>query len=227
MSDLKAILQGLIPDEKLNELVLLEARLNSHTRLVSNLGQDYDVVLNDLNVDSSDQLKRRTLVRTLFAMIEGVLYVFKQFVLVQHEHGSLELSPAEYALLTEESYDLRENGRIRTSSKFIKLTTNLKFSFSIFAEKLVGQQFEIDTNTQDWANVVRAVEVRNRLMHPKSEADLQVSDLELDYIKTTAHWFNNHFQQLISASVQVAKQSTLKRIRESVEKNASANQSPS
>ena len=50
-------------------------------------------------------------------------------------------------------------------------------------------QFDCDFSHVGWANLKKAVEVRNRLVHPKTIDDLKVSDDELAMAQSALGWF--------------------------------------
>jgi hypothetical protein len=64
----------------------------------------------------------------VFALVEGVTYVSKQAIL--DEYGP-KLSPAEIALITEESFDLDDGGSTKIRPLFLPLAKNVRFMFDL------------------------------------------------------------------------------------------------
>jgi len=159
-------------------------------------------------MNASDQYSRRTLVRTLFAMIEGVVFALKQRVLEEHRIGRIELSTAEYAVLAEESYDLKDSGQTKTSSNHQRPKANVKFAFPIHARAL-GGHFELQPSLEQdprWQSFCRSIEIRNRLVHPKSLEDLIVSDSDLKDVLDAAAWFRGQLDRIDTIAWDAVKQ---------------------
>ncbi|WP_420628753.1 hypothetical protein [Candidatus Leptofilum sp.] len=143
-------------------------------------------------LDKEDsQFTRRAYVRSLFAMIEGSIWVLKQTVLhAPMPEGQVQiLSPAEYALLSDKTYNLRSNGQPKEQTKYLKLPDNLRFTFSVL-EKFLKTDFDLGVGTVAWDNFLEAQAIRNRITHPKIPEDFEVLDGEIATCKETCSWFN-------------------------------------
>jgi len=197
------------------------SRLGRHTELIESLREDWGravelleiedwfLAVDELEIEDWDQFCRRTLVRTLFAMIEGSVFALKQLILEEHRIiGKIELSPAQYAILSEEKYDLEESGVLRTLNTHPKLESNIKFTLPFYAHAL-GMSFEFDPPLGEepgWGSLCQAHKKRNRLMHPKSQDDLTVSDGDLDDTLSAASWFIEQLDRLESMAFEALKQ---------------------
>jgi hypothetical protein len=71
----------------------------------------------------------------------------------------------------------------------------------------VGSSFNLNTDGQGWKNLSKAVKVRDRLMHPKEVADLQVSNEEVGAAKKAFEWFfiSHHLSELYVQKAAQAK----------------------
>ena len=85
--------------ETVEELKEYGGRLGRHHELIESLQDDWDRATEEMKIDDTDQFYRRTLVRTLFAMIEGAVFALKQLILEEHRIGNVRVSHAEYAVL--------------------------------------------------------------------------------------------------------------------------------
>jgi hypothetical protein len=164
------------------------------------LESDFNEVLQGFYANREDQLKRRTLVRTLFATIEGTIFSLKQTALEFFRLRGVEIPPSEYAALAEETYALKENGELRIASQFIRLPANIRFAFSEYG-KAMNMDFSVNVNDPKWNDLRKAIEVRNRLMHPKAPADLVVSDADIESVLNAAIWFREQIQLLIQENL--------------------------
>jgi len=135
--------------------------------------------------DADTPFIRRTFVRTAFAVIEGVISFLKAYAL--SKLPSEDVTPAEAAMLREESFTLDDRGRAQVQPKFVPLDTNIRFAFSMFG-RAVGRKIELDTSGPEWRQFRAAITVRNRLVHPRGIRDLEVSDEELECARAAANW---------------------------------------
>ncbi|MBN2390226.1 MAG: hypothetical protein JXR84_05870 [Anaerolineae bacterium] len=166
-----------------------------------------DLSINDFDSHERDQHLRRTLVRTLFAMIEGTTFAYKQHILADYEASRGQLSHAEYAVLTEEAYQLTNSGTIRTSPNYPNIKANIKFAFPLYARTL-GADFKFTPSLDKdpgWQSLCQSIEIRNRLMHPKSLEELEVSDADLKHAYRAADWFEDQVNRLENISWEAIK----------------------
>ena len=138
-----------------------------------------------------NQFTRRAYIRSLFAMIEGSIWVLKQTVLhTPVPEGQIRtLSAAEYALLSDKTYNLKSNGQPKEQTKYLKLPDNFRFTFSVLG-KFLDTSFDLGVGTVAWSNFLEAQAIRNRITHPKIPEDFEVSDDEIATCKETCSWFN-------------------------------------
>lgn len=152
----------------------------------------YDAHWAEQALDKEDnQFTRRAYVRNVFAMIEGSILVLKQTVLFAPvpEGRVKKLSPAEYALLSDKTYELKSNGQTKEQTKYLKLPENFRFTFGVLT-KYFGTEFNLGVGTVAWDNFLAAQEIRNRITHPKTVTEFEVSDSELATCKEACSWFN-------------------------------------
>ena len=148
-----------------------------------------DVTTAEQELQQQDtQTRRRSYIRAVFAFFEGDIFQRKRLVLIRRDHMQEEFEEAQVALLREEQYELTQKGEIRVQPKFLKLTDNLLFSFKALAQAL-GVDFEPDLGGRGWDSFRKAVKVRNRLMHPKQLEELEVSDQDLQCVRTALTWY--------------------------------------
>ncbi|QDV11238.1 hypothetical protein CA51_10990 [Rosistilla oblonga] len=149
-------------------------------------------------LDAADgQFERRAYIRSTMATIEGAIWLLKQTCLKAHApRGAKRMSIAEYAMLSDETYDLKNNGDVRTSTKFLKLPDNLRFTVQI-CNRLFGCEMDLQVGAAPWDRFLKAVAIRNRIMHPKVSADFEITDQEIDDCKNVVGWFNTMFHDFV------------------------------
>jgi hypothetical protein len=141
--------------------------------------------------DDDNQFTRRAYIRNIFSLIEGSIWVLKQTVLFApvQNGGEKKLTVAEYALLSDKTFDLKSNGQPKEQTKFLKLPDNVKFTFTIL-EKYFNTEFNLGIGTIEWENFLTAQSIRNRIAHPKTSSQFEVTDEEIAICKATCSWFN-------------------------------------
>jgi hypothetical protein len=142
--------------------------------------------------DDPTEYHRRQYVRAVFAQLEGSTFSIKQLAL--SEDLSL-LTHAEIALLRGELYRLNDAGDAIISTAFLTLANDMKFAFKVYA-RTVGLNYELPVREPGWSALLQAKRVRDRLMHPRSAADLSVTDEELGWTTKAGEWFEQKFNQL-------------------------------
>ncbi len=147
-----------------------------------------DTFLAGIAEHNLNQFWRRTIVRTIFALVEGISHQYKKVALQISEITQVEFSDAEITLLKELSYSLNARGEADTSKAKLRTVDNMLFSIKMFA-KSCSQNFDIDKSGNDWQCFKNALKIRDRITHPKNIADLEITDDEMPTILNAGAWF--------------------------------------
>lgn len=134
---------------------------------------------------NENQTYRRELVRTVFSAIEGLHWKLKRDVF-RHAQVVADLTPHEVAALLEETYSVDDRGMVRAQPKFMPLLSAIRLVITIV--KRYRPTYEVDFNHVGWTNLCRAVEIRNRIVHPKTLKDLSVTDEEIRQSLSAFYW---------------------------------------
>lgn len=130
---------------------------------------------------------RRAYVRSVFAMIEGLIYSLKQ--LLVHDVKFLgRLSEDELEALKEVAIEITDAGKIKKRSTHTSFIGNVKFTLNTFCKHTKTDLF-VDYNNVGWQCLKDGVVFRNRLSHPKETNDLEVSDKEIEICRVASEWF--------------------------------------
>jgi len=151
----------------------------------------FELVEQEDSTGSAKDRHRRSLVRAIFAYIEGAIWNQKQSALF-HPNVHKTLPPHEIALLTDESYTLNKHGTFDKTSQNIPFLHNCRFSDRAYRQTY-GFSEMLDTSEYGWSYLVESVSVRNRLMHPKKAADLVISDKELVEAVAAFSWYRDQY----------------------------------
>jgi hypothetical protein len=161
-------------------------RVREEQALIVELNNDYLAAIDDLMTQPANQLKRRTLIRTLFALVEGATFAYKQLTLEAFAIDRCELSPNEQAMLNDEYLDPNNNGKTR--KRHLPFIENVKFALKMVAQKVGRFDFILDDGINQLAS---AAMIRNGLMHPKSVSGLTVNDPDLKLVMLAGVWFQD------------------------------------
>jgi hypothetical protein len=132
----------------------------------------------DGNVSADYEFHARQVIRAIFAYIEGVTFSLK---ITAAHHGlrkGVDMSPAERFFAAEVAYYLNDKGEVVERPAQIRLAENLRFAFSLY-EKAHSHAPQFDPSSEWWACLRESIKVRDRLMHPRMPADLDVSGDEI------------------------------------------------
>jgi len=154
------------------------------------------------------QFARRAYIRSIFASFEGIVWLLKQVCLhAPSVSGPRKFDPAEFALLQDQTYDLKNNGETWTQTKFLRLPDNFRFTFSVF-NRLLQAQIDLGVGGAPWDRFLRSLDVRHRITHPKKTAELDISDQEIKLCQEVSSWFNETINKAVQAILEASKRAT-------------------
>ncbi len=131
---------------------------------------------------------RRQYIRTVVAKVEGFTAMLKR--LAATSPGANSISPSEHLLLLEQTPVLNDKGRPELLKQFPRLEVNLRFAVRTYA-RVYGVDYDLPVSDHEWDHLCRTIKTRNRLMHPKSQSDLDVTDDELADAHTGMSWLDD------------------------------------
>ena len=111
------------------------------------------------------QFARRIYCRTVMAFFEGIVNDLRSDVLF---FDSGVLGQGEVATLK------RRLGALESAFHSFNLYTNV-----------AGAESPLERNSKEWRILKKAIEIRNRITHLKSQIDLEISDLDLGHLRIT------------------------------------------
>ena len=149
---------------------------------LSEIGQAVDVLWSDVQVaregisEDSSEFELRTLVRTVFAFVEGYTHWLKNVVgelLVQHmlEEGAYDVPLLEP--LFDDRLELTKQGTHRRRQRHISTQALLGYLLRRLAA--MGEVEPPLAGSEGWQKLDEAWKLRDRLTHPKSVADVEIS----------------------------------------------------
>jgi hypothetical protein len=129
----------------------------------------------------------------------------KQIALRMHPDPKCPtISEAERAFAQELEYKLTDSGDVETRRTKISLEANLRFGFKLLA-KAGTLPSELDVSGSEWQSFRRAIKIRDRITHPKSVSDLNISDEDYDDVSVGFGWVLISLIKLFTAIMLKAK----------------------
>ncbi len=128
--------------------------------------------------------QRRTCVRAAFAVVEGHLAALCQELLVKAASG---LSEIERMALREESYRVSDSGKIVTIAAYQPLKHRVKL-LTAMVQRL-HPEYAIDFGGAGWQALLKGLDVRDKITHPKNRQDMSVERSELEATINGVFWF--------------------------------------
>jgi hypothetical protein len=182
----------------IEELEALQQAHQQHSEVLSVFSADLEVY-HEISETDNRPFWGRTMVRSLFAGIEGLCYRTKHIALAAATLKNITLTSAELAMLREESYGLNDKGEAECIKSKLRTAPNLAFTLTILA-RARGGAYDIDINSVGWQALKKSIRVRDRITHPKNANDLRITKQELTDVMTTATWFIGEHRQIIVAT---------------------------
>ena len=173
----------------------------------------YNILKNDVDEifeygeSKNTHFAHRTMLRTHFAFIEGMVYQLRQVALASSTQKPNLFSPQEIAILKEESYELNKKGEIQSQDNFQKFLPSLLFSMKCYA-RIHGTEYKPNTNDHRWSDMRNYYEIRNQLIHPKSSADLNIDNEKVEISSNATNWFYNSLRELFHTCEEADKKYT-------------------
>lgn len=145
---------------------------------------DVDTVIS--RRDTSDSAThRRELIRTAFAAIEGVIWVYRNHVAaVARDLEALE--PGEQMALAERSYTVTEQGKVFEQQRYLSMTATFRLISRIVSR--LSETADRSFEGTEWNDFRKALKVRHRITHPKSENDLVIANGDIEAALCAFYW---------------------------------------
>jgi hypothetical protein len=171
--------------------------------LIEQLQGDVDKAYTLLEEDKSSQYLRRCVVRAVFSLIEALIECLKWELRSSVRTGRFQgrLTPTEQEVLGA----LHVIGQ--RSDKFLTLDQSVKKTFRLAAKIWDLPNFKLNTGGADFEDFLSAKVARNRLTHPKTVYDIEVTDLDMHCHTIAGIWLLAEFRRLFQFRTDALDQS--------------------
>jgi hypothetical protein len=140
------------------------------------------------HVADEQAANRRFYVRAIFALIEAVIEQHKRLLLDLTQRKVITLETGVSAALSETIYVVRDNGSVTAREQYLQMQRKLRAVYRA-AEAAFGQPMNMPFGDQGWASFQTAVAIRDRITHPKTFQDCDISGADLDEVDRGHEWF--------------------------------------
>ena len=148
----------------------MDAAVDSYLQMADVLSSDVNAVLDQ---KAETEAWRRTFVRTVAALVVGDNFSISQMAAIGLETDASKLSPDEVKALTNE----------KSNSSTDQIKYVLRSTYKMFELEQPP-----DFRGKEWGLAKKFMDKRNKVMHPKSVADLHISKTEWDDLFEGAKW---------------------------------------
>jgi hypothetical protein len=132
----------------------------------------------------------------VFAQIEGNINLMADVIVEAQKRGEVTLTTQDVELLLEERRSTDATGTVVTRPKFVPVRDRITPVIELFAS-IYGSSFKPDKSTTGWERFLRAMELRNRITHPKNASSFDIADSELDDVSAAREWFATTVKRLL------------------------------
>lgn len=150
-----------------------------------------------LSETGDTQFARRAYARAAFALVEGNINLMAKVILDASQRQEVHLQSREIEILRQERHTSNEAGLPVVRVKFVPIRDRTAPVFEMFS-RLFGKCFQLDKSSTGWVDFTTAIEVRNRITHPKNAASFKIDDSELNTVERARQWFADRVEALLN-----------------------------
>jgi hypothetical protein len=177
-----------------NDLSLVDVWSTLHNELVR-LGEQ-------IKLENDKSELKRNYIRTFFSMVEVISYRTRQILLYKHDQKEIVLSNEEIILLNEKSIGIDPNGNIKTKERYFNFESFFKFTYKTYSRRKKKDSLYKGLISDIRYSCFRdALEIRNRITHPKGPESILVSKAEFDNISEAHDWYHNFIITILEDDV--------------------------
>lgn len=187
--------------------------------LLEHLNDDVVNSFKVLNKKKQSQFLRRSLVRTVFSFLEGIIHILKYELCseIRRNEVEIELTRKEREVLFEEKERNGEKIKI-----FIATDDNLKKTFKIAKKIWHLDNYFFNSDGNEYEHFLMAKKARDKLTHPRTYYDIQITDDDMFHMASCFEWIRSEFKELMSAKVEKIYQDLPEDIRKKLVEKSKA-----
>lgn len=165
------------------------------------LAADVQHALN-LAKNSNRQADRRNLIRTIISATEGISWDCRNHVRSIMKEVD-QIPPLLDLAFSELTYSVNERGILVEQPRFITMTAMIRLTVNV--AKIFSPDLQVDFGNGGWEALKKAIEIRNRIIHPKSVQDLDISEEDIETAQSGFFWFITVAGDVMEATTQTLR----------------------
>lgn len=174
--------------------------------LITELSEEYAVISKGGHPSTLSQSQMRMWVRTSFATLEALIYAWKQMAVEYHPDPDCKvITQAERVFAEEKQYRLSDDGDVEVRKGKVDLETNIRFAYKLLAKSGSIPSKLNERGSSEWQTLQKAIEIRNRITHPKSTRDLVLTGDEYNTVSHAFGWVFLTFSLLQTKVIEQAQ----------------------
>ncbi len=156
------------------------------------LRDEYYILQEEL-LQNDTPIHRRNFIRSVCSNIEGTL----NWLMKQLSNNAAALSAKEKVAFQEQQLHVKDNGEVVVSALHLKTKVKIKMVFKFLSKYPGGDKINLQDNNFNKLN--NSFKVRDRLMHPKNDSDLEVSEQEVQTMINGYRWYIKGYQETLKS----------------------------
>ena len=165
------------------------------------LRDDLHILLDMFHDDRANQTLRRSLVRACWAYVEAVVFGIRTMTLRAIDLGEGEMTWTDRKFLTGISFFVSSAGEVRGKNEHPGALESIKRVFNA-----ASKYFELPWKpsfSDGWLHVRGSIQLRDRLVHPKSNRQLWIADDEIARHNEAFEWFDTAFSGFFNSLLAI------------------------
>jgi hypothetical protein len=159
-------------------------------------------LFNDYAKDAPEsEFLRRLKIRILFGCVEANVAHLKASALLMADNPESLFSRKDMLALQDLEERTDKTGKVEIRSARLTLKENIKLAFRAFGTA-TKTSFEIDFGSEGGATFLKAIPIRDRIVHPKAAPDWRVTPEDLNTADRAWVWFGEALVRVSNLAVK-------------------------
>ena len=153
--------------------------------------------------NKSSQFLKRNVTRTIFSFIEGIIQILKFEIKADIRFDRIEKA------LSEKESEIIHNVRFVKGENIpwnIPIEINLKSTITISKKVWNLCDISFDFSSHNYASFLSAKRTRNKLTHPITYYDIQITNDEIELMESTYQWVKSGFVSLLEEKIRIIRE---------------------
>lgn len=99
---------------------------------------------------------------------------------------------------SESTYTVSSSGKLEQQTRGMSLTTMIRFTTRIAQD--ISPELQVDFGSLGWQEFQQAIAIRHRITHPKSAADLEITEDDIALATRSLFWLLEIIQNVMQST---------------------------